>query len=293
MTDDHPSKDPKEPCADCDLEEIDSLTCTARKIERQAAVTTESLEVLKPRQEKFEAAKEAYTKAWNTAKADVDAATKKLEQLRKDIGCRLSAEAKECLEKQWEKVKAEIAACGGAKPGCREFDCTFDDTVKEGETQASLAGRIQVLRQQGAELAAYFDVLIERQTELPEAAADAKTKVETLASEAAADTEDKETLKLYARAIVLQWVLASVWAGFATIQDYLDCLCKTLTCLLKAWKAIVNLEGEKAERKCKEEAEEKRCKALRDDPVEVLLARYAEHCKHCKTTPGEGGTAAV
>jgi hypothetical protein len=284
MTTQHPSKDPGDTSAYCDPATIDSQVCTAKRIERQAEVSKEGREKTDPKREQFKAATEAYTAAFNAAKADLDAAGEKLEQVRKDLGCRLSDESKHCMREAWDKVKEEIEACG-TKLGCREFDCTFDDTVGDDETQASLAGRIQSYRQRAGELGAYFDTLIERQTSLPQQATQARQAVDALASDAAADTTGKDALKLYARAIVLRWTLNRVLGGFPTIQSYLDCLCRTLTCQLEAWAAIVTLEGAMAERKCKDDAEQERCDELKANPVERLLDRYEKDCKHCDPRP--------
>jgi hypothetical protein len=301
MSTDYPPKDPgpKDPgdsSAYCDPESIDSQVCYAERIERQAEVSREGREKTDPRREQFKAAKEAYTTAYNAAKADIEAASEQLEQLRKDIGCRLSDEAKQCLGDVWDKLKYEIEACGGTKPGCREFDCEFDDSVGDDETQASLAGRIQAYRQRAAELGAYFDTLIARQTSLPAEAAAAKAAVEALASDAAADTTGEKALELYARAIVLRWVLGRVLGGFPTVQSYLDCLCRTLNCQLEAWAAIVKLEGAKAERKCKDEKEQERCDELKANPVEELLERYNKECGKYDPKPkdkdyGSAGTS--
>jgi chromosome segregation ATPase len=292
MTTERPSQEHKDPCAECDLGEIDKLTCTAKKIERQAEVTKESLEQLDNRRDQFKAAKDAYTTAWTTAKADVDAANDRLQHLLKDLGCRLSDASKGCLREQWGRVKGEIEECG-SKPGCREFDCEFDDSVGENETQAALAGRIQELRQRAEDLDAYFQTLVDLQASLPQQAAQARQAVEALASDTAADTEGKNALKLYARALVLEWTLHAVWGGFKEIQVYLDCLCATLTCLLKAWTAIVTLEGAKAERKCKDDRQQERCDALRANPVIELLDRYEKECKEYEEDKGAATTTAV
>jgi hypothetical protein len=278
---DRPSQGPKDSCADCDPGEIDDLTCTAKKIERQAEVTRESLETLDNRRDQFKAAKEAYTSAWTAAKADVDAANDTLQNLLKDLGCRLSDASKRCLHEQWQKMKGEIADCGdGRRPGCRELNCEFDDSVGENETQAALAGRIQELRQRADDLDAYFQTLVDLQTSLPEQASQARQAVDALGSDTRADAEGKNALKYYARAIVLEWTLDTVWGGFNTVQGYLDCLCATLTCLLKAWKAIVTLEGAKAERKCKDDRRQEHCDTLRANPADELLERYEKECKH-------------
>lgn len=284
MSTDQPSTESREDPY-CNPETIDSQVCWAERIERQAEVSKEGREKTDPKREQFKAAKEAYTAAFTAATTDIQGAREKLEQLRKDLGCRLSDESKQCLGEVWDKLKDEIDACGTKPAGCRQFDCDFDDSVGDDETQASLAGRIQAFRQRAGELGAYFDTLIERQTSLPQQAAQARAAVDTLATDAAADTGGKDALKLYARAIVLRWTLDGVLGGFPTVQSYLDCLCRTLNCQLEAWAAIVKLEGAMAERKCKDDAEQDRCDDLKANPVEILLDRYAKECGNYDTKP--------
>lgn len=267
------------PCEGCDLDEIDALTCTAKKIQKQADATNESLKILDPRRDAFKAAKDAYTAAWAAAKADADAATAKLTPLKKELACRLPDQSRQCLGEVWEKIKAEIRACEGEQ-GCRRFDCDFNESVSESDTQATLSGRISELRQKAGELDTYFGDLVQEQTKLPANAAAAKKLVDTLATDSAADTGEKDSLRLYARAVVAEWIITRVWDGFTSVQNYLDCLCQVLTCLLRAWKAIVALEGARAERGCSDERKQERCDALSADPVNEILTRYAKECTH-------------
>ena len=205
----------------------------------------------------------------------MDAATAKLTPLKKELACRLSEQSRECLVEVWEKVKTEIRECVGER-GCRRFDCDFNETVTDADTQATLSGRISELRQKADELDAYFGVLVDEQKKLPANAAAAKKLVDDLATAAAASTGAKDSVRLYARAVVAEWAIANVWDGFTSIQNYLDCLCQILTCLLKVWKAIVALEGARAERKCIDDRQKERCDMLQADPVTKILALYAE-----------------
>jgi hypothetical protein len=268
------------PCEGCDLDEIDALTCKAKEIQKKAEVTTESLQTLDARRADFKAAKDAYTAAWAAAKADVDAATAKLTPLKKELACRLSDQKRQCLGEVWEKVKTEIHECTGEQ-GCRRFDCDFNESATETDTQATLSGRISELRQKAVELDTYFGDLVNEQTKLPANAAAAKQLVDTLATDAAADTGEKDSVRLYARAVVAEWTIANVWDGFTSIQNYLDCLCQILTCLLKVWKAIVALEGARAERQCGDERKQERCDTLRSDPVDEIVTRYNKECANC------------
>ena len=152
--------------------------------------------------------------------------------------------------------------------------------------QATLSGRISELRQKATELDTYFGDLVDEQTKLPANAAAAKKLVDTLATDAAADTGEKDSVKLYARAVVAEWTIARVWDGFTSVQNYLDCLCQILTCLLKVWKAIVVLEGAQAERKLQRRAQKgtlRRAESLTRSTE--ILARYAKECAHPDDKP--------
>jgi len=282
------TRDSSKPCEGCDLDEIDALTCTAKKIQKEADATEESLQTLDPRRDDFKAAKDKYTAAWAAAQADVNIAKAKLTPLKKELACRLSDQSRECLVQVWEKIKIEISGCSPT-PGCRQLDCDFNESVGDADTQAILSGRISELRQRASDLDAYFGELVTEQTQLPANAATAKQLVDALATDAAADTGAKDSVSLYARAVVAEWTIDNVWDGFASVQNYLDCLCQVLTCLLRAWKAIVVLEGARAERSCGDDRKKERCDALRAHPELEIVARYKKECAHCdnKSQPNQ------
>ena len=52
------TKDSAKPCEGCDLDEIDALTCTAKRIQKQSEVTNESLKMLDPRRDAFQGRQE-------------------------------------------------------------------------------------------------------------------------------------------------------------------------------------------------------------------------------------------
>ena len=248
------TKDSAKPCEGCDLDEIDALTCTAKRIQKQSEATNESLKILDPRRDAFKAAKNAYTTAWAAAKADVDAATAKLTPLKKELACRLPEHSRQCLVLRSGRRSRSRSAHAKANMAVAVSTAISTSQSARPTPRATLSGRISELRQKATELDTYFGDLVDEQTELPANAAAAKKLVDTLAADAAADTGEKG----------LGQALRPCGSGRVDYRqslgrlhqrpNYLDCLCQILTCLLRAWKAIVVLEGAQAELSCKDGA---------------------------------------
>jgi hypothetical protein len=258
-------------CIECDLGEIDALTCESARIERQAEVTKESLEKLDGFRDKFDTARGTYTTALATAGEDVKSAEKQLDEL--DLTCRLDHDTRTRIDDLWKEVLEKIKACRPA-PGCRVGECDPDASIGDGDVPAVLAGRIQVLRQEADRRGAYFDALIAQQVELPARAAKAKQDVADLATDTRGEPPANEPARLHIRGTVITWTLENVYQGFPDVDSYIDCLCQALTCVLRYWKAIVALEGARAEKACKEDKSQSACDALLADPLAELQARF-------------------
>ena len=82
-----------------------------------------------------------------------------------------------------------------------------------------------------------------------------------------------------------------IWYGFRHTQDYIDCLCRALTCWTKANDAISVLTGYQAVMDCREQAREKCCDDLRTKTVDEVLLDYERICcsDRRKDDDGESG----
>lgn len=258
-------------CVECDLGEIDALTCESARIERQAAVTKESLETLDGYRDKFRTARETYAAALAAARADVAIATKQFAEL--DLTCKLNQDTRKCIDDLWSEVLKKIQKCRETATTPMD-DCKPNSTVGDKETPAALAGRIQVLRAEAARLGTDFDGLVDQQTQLPARAVKAKDDVAALVAASRGEPPANEPARLYIRGKVVEWTLAVVFQGFPSVDSYLDRLCQVLTCILRHWQAIVVLEGALAEKACKAAKEKDTCDALLADPAAELQARY-------------------
>jgi len=83
-----------------------------------------------------------------------------------------------------------------------------------------------------------------------------------------------EPPKLYAAVLVARRHLKHVWRGFANVNEYMECLCRALTCMIKGHAAIGELTRQAAVNHCHRESWKAACKYLEDHTVAEVLAEY-------------------
>ena len=96
-------------------------------------------------------------------------------------------------------------------------------------------------------------------------------------SKAAADGS-WEPAKLYAAVLVARRHLKDVWRGFADVNEYMECLCRALTCMIKGHAAIGELTRQAAVNQCYRESWKAACEHLEHYTVEEVLAEYLRVC---------------
>jgi hypothetical protein len=259
-------------CGTCDAGD---LACSTERFKRQAVVAEESATALAGLPEKYNQALAAYTEARASVQVDVKAAKDLLKHLRESLKCLLDDEERRCLKESFRKIIAAIDDCKGGDNGCCVGNCDFDGTPATDESASGLSGRIDQYRRDTQQNIDCFNKLIGQQQEVP--AEVAAIKSEVAAIDAAARAEgDKDVPRLYARVLVARSRLDTerLWRGFTTVGDYMDCLCKALTCSYKGWEAIILLEGAKAEKDCQDTAKVTACTKLQTDILENLMCEY-------------------
>jgi hypothetical protein len=268
-----------EPCSDCDLGAIEDLACNVKRFQRQAEVASESLTALTEARTKFATARADYQAARDAARGDVRTAKTQLADVLETLRCKIDDQDEDCVEKAVKKVVARIRECTG-KPQCCSGPGDFDKTWDGSQPLSALAARIAQYRQDVGVSMDCFTALIQEQADLPARAAAIKAEVASIASDLAADDPDKDLARLYARALVARWHLKpkQLWKGYATVNDYVDCLCQSLTNAMTGWEAIAILEGIKAELDCKAEAAATACAKLQTDIVAEVYAEYIRCC---------------
>lgn len=268
-------------CAGCD---VGGLACSTEMYKRQAEVAEESTTKLEGYQAKFDSARAGYTKARADAKADVDAAAKKLADIHDTLKCVLDKPERSCLKTSLETVTAAIKECAGTTGGCCVGECSYPTEPTEGETASSLAGVIAQYRKEAEKNQACFDSLITLLTSIPAAIAELKAAVAQLDADVKAEG-DKDLVRLFARYLVLRSRIEGdgLFGGFASVNAYVDCLCKAMQCSYAAWQAVIELEGRKARLDCEERARTAECQRKQRDILEDILCEY-EKCKPSRPT---------
>jgi hypothetical protein len=84
--------------------------------------------------------------------------------------------------------------------------------------------------------------------------------------------------KLYAALLVARRHLHNVWRGFANVNEYMECLCRALTCLIEGHAAIGELTRQAAVNQCHRDCWKAGCKYLAENTVAEVLAEYLRVC---------------
>jgi hypothetical protein len=280
-------------CTPCNLEEIEQLTCTAKRFGRQAKVMDEVSADLQKYRDQYASARRAYTDARVAAESDLEAIRTILDGLLEQLRCRLTDDEKQCMKDASDEVFGDITECSDP-PGCHS---PCDDTEgPDPETQtdiAALAAEIARRRANLAESAVYFIALVAEPDTIKQQMASRKADAEALATDISAGGDGTKVPSLCTR-----WLILDYWAdftrtghGFGSVTEYLDCVCGVLKCLVSGWTTVAVLEGRKAELECYETARQEACKKKKEDTLDVILERYAECCrgKGGDDSPTQGG----
>ena len=268
------------PCADCDPSGLDTLKCDAEGIKKQAAVTTEAAAKIAERRTKYDAARAKYTQAHEGAAKIVEGCGVQLNQLLERLKCTIDDERVVArLKRAHLAVQAKLDECGGSGGCCADDDCDFDTDVTDVPLGELNARRADIGRHT-TQAERCFDDLIGEPEELTKRTTAIKEELAKISEAMGKGEQGPALVRLYARLLVVKQWLDDVWRGFSGSNDYVNCLCKALTCSLKGWQALAIIEGAIATAECREESAEDRCKELQQNLVEELLAEYSKLLKH-------------
>ena len=76
----------------------------------------------------------------------------------------------------------------------------------------------------------------------------------------------------------MRYRLKIIWNGFKETKDFVDCLCRALTCWTEGSATIAVLKDKLAVLECKEQAEKDRCAYVQEHPVDEVLTVYEKKC---------------
>ncbi|MFF0014122.1 hypothetical protein [Streptomyces sp. NPDC005374] len=271
---------PSKPCADCDPSGLDTLKCDAEGIKKQAEVTTEAAAKIAERRTRYDVARAKYTQAHEGAAKVVEESGVQLNQLLERLKCTIDDDRVVArLRRAHQAVQTKLDECGGAAGCCADDDCDFDTDVSDVPLSELNARRADAARHT-AQAEKCFDDLIGEPEELTKRTTAIKEELAKISEAMGKGEQGPALVRLYARLLVVKQWIDDVWRGFAGSNDYVNCLCKALTCSLKGWQALAIIEGAIATAECREKSAEERCTELRHSLVEELLAEYSKLLKH-------------
>ena len=282
-------------CRDCDPDLLDALKCRAKGLQARADYNAAHLEALGTARDQYEGARAAYSAARAAATPLVEQAKSDLKCLLERLECLLDEDEDERrrivekIRKAFWEVQERIEECG-SKTGCYlDDDCDFDD-VRDCEPY-DVPARLADIQQRTAAAEACFADLISIPTDLPTKVAALQAEVTAISDGANGDPTREVLVELYAAALVARQHAHDIWRGFDNVNDFVDCVCHALTCMLRGHTAIAILVGMLAVSECKRESREAACELLRSRTAEQVVAVYLRHQRGDRpAVAGGGGT---
>lgn len=287
------------PCAGCDPDLLDDLKCRAKGIAAQAKYNQDNEKTLDDARTQYDGARSAYSTAWSAASPEVTKLGTQLDKITDQLKCMVNNDEKiRLLDKAFWRVERKLRNCY-PNMGCTfDDDCDFDDQVSNCEAD-DIASVIADIERRIAVAATAFAALIKEPERLAKAVADLKTEVHNAdpgtpdpatpatsapaGAAAATPSTGPQTLtdprpvdykRRYAAALVAQDHLDTVWNGFSDVNDYMDCLCRALTCQIKGYAAVSELKRKEAKHQCHQDQTKAACEQLRDHTADQVIAEY-------------------
>jgi hypothetical protein len=278
------------PAPNCDPDLVDDFTCAAKGVQAQATYNAAHLDALDKARTQYKGARKAYSTAGDAAKPIVADAKKQLGKIIEQLECLIDdAVSVRHLDRACETVEQRLEACGD-QSGCYcGSDCDFDVEVADVPAD-QLPATIADIQRRTKEFEDCFADLIEEPTSLTARVTAALAEVTDIATKISGNAETTDFRRLYAAALVTRRHLAAVWRGFADVNAFVDCLCQTLTCMLKGHAAIGELQRRAAVEQCHREAEATACTLLRTNTVDEVIAEYLNLADAYGEQEGDPGT---
>jgi hypothetical protein len=279
-------------CADCDPDLIDDLACQAAGIQAQADYNTKTQGDLKTASDSYAKTRSAYRTARAKAAVEVQDLRHQVKQYAESIRCKIKQDrVVDCLDQAFERICRRLEECGVGGGCCSTDDCDYDKTCPD--SYAELVSRITEYKDRLEREKSCFNTLIGEATALPLRVAAAKKEISDIDSALTGDQATLDLKRQYAAALVaqrhLKWDM--IWNGFRHSQDYIDCLCRALTCWTKANDAISVLTRYQAVMDCQKATREKCCDDLRTKTVDEVLHEYERICCRERRKDDDGGPA--
>ena len=262
----------------CDTGLIDDLTCRASGVAAQAAYDATYQEALDTAKADYDTTRKAYRAARQEAAPVAQSLKHELKQLAEKVRCLIKQRRVwKCLDDAFCEVDKQLKCCGGDE-GCCVGECDFTLDGADELPLPELLAKIATYQQWTDEAKACFTTLTGEPAALTARVAAVQAQVDAINEALKADPAVTDLKEVYAQVLVAGRDLQRLWGGFDQTQDFVDCLCRALTCWAEGCAAVSALTGIKAVKECKQQAAEARCTRLRTETVEEILTVYERLC---------------
>jgi hypothetical protein len=284
MTTEQPRQDseyenngPNDGCAECDPARIDDLKCNAAGVAAQAAYNAQYQDAVTAAQAQFKQVRDSYRSTRSDVVLEVQDMRHQIRRVIDRIKCLIKQErVVHCLDEAWEDVRELLIDCWQGGCCVKDDECTFD--IDDCETEPQLKHRIAEYLEHAAKAQQCFQTLTGEPAALAQRVSDRKTDLDAILAQLAGDPAKTDLKRVYAMALVEQYNLSIVWNGFKETRDFVDCLCRALTCWTEGSVAIAVLKGRLAVLDCQEQAGKDRCTYVQGHPVDEVLMIYDKKC---------------
>jgi hypothetical protein len=287
MTTDEPRQEsectetpPKDECTECDTKLIDDLKCEAEGVAAEAAYNAEYQKDVTAAQSQFNDIRNKYRSTRTDVALDVHDMSHQTKKVLDRVRCLIKQHrVVECLDESWEEVRCELTSEKCYTSGCcvKPELCKFD--VPENVTcETDLTTLITKYIDHAAKAHACFTTLTGEPDALSQRVRDRKAELDDILAKLNGDAATTDLKRLYASALVLRYRLKNIWNGFKEPKDFVDCLCRALTCWTEGSATVAILKHKLAVLQCHDKADADRCTYVKEHTVDEVLTVYEKRC---------------
>ena len=263
---------------DCDPYLVDRLACQVEGIAARAKYNETNQPALVTAKTTYDTIRKDYREKRSGVALQVQDLRHTIKHLVERIKCLIKQKRViECVDEAYSAVVEQLETCGFPAGCCADDECEFDTDCTDVDYD-DLVKRITRYEKHADRAKDCFTKLLAEPAALV-ARVDARKKdIDDLNAVLTADSPTTDLRDVYARAKVVRYQIQHIWNGFDEIRDYVDCLCRALTCWTKGSAAISVLTGVRAEWDCERKTVDTRCADLRDHTVDAILTEYDRIC---------------
>jgi hypothetical protein len=262
----------------CDPQLVEDMACKASGVAAQAAYNATYQALLATARQDYDKTRTEYRSKRHDAMLQVQDMRHQIKHLIERIKCLIEQKRVwRCLDDAYCKIVEELKCCDTAT-GCCADECEFDVDDVESVDCDQLVQLIADYQRQTDKAKDCFGKLVLEPAALVQRLADAKAAIDAINAALGADPATTDLKKVYVQAIVAKRDIDRIWNGFDQTHDFVDCLCRALTCWTKGCAAVSVLTGAKAVCDCKQKAKAAHCDRLKTNTVDEILAMYDKLC---------------